>query len=297
VRSRLLLLTVPVAVATLAGFSACTNRGPGPYRPLLPPQAAGPVGAGQSGNVGRVLYLRDCAWCHGASAEGTPRAPELRSGTAGPADVDFVLRTRRMPLRRPDDPMRRGAATTVYSAAERRAIVDYLRTLGQAGPDIPRLAAPPPLARGAELYLANCAACHSATGIGGTLSAAREGSGAPETSAPALTSSSAIEVAEAVRIGPGTMPVFGPQSLSPDDVDAIAAYVQYLRKPDDPGGLATGHIGPVSEGAVGWIIGLGGLLAVCRRIGTRTGEEGGGAQPDETDPAADSRPTDADVNP
>lgn len=264
------------ALVLLAVGAACTNHDPGPYRAAVPP-----LPAAQAGGAGRVLYLRDCAWCHGASAEGTPRAPDLRSDTKGPADVDFVLRTRRMPLRRPEDPMRRGVATTVYSARERRSIVDYLATLGQSGPPIPPLAAnPPPLAHGAELYLANCAACHSATGIGGTLSAAQRGAGAPsqppETFAPPVTSSSRIEVAEAIRVGPGTMPVFGPKTLSAEDVDAIAAYVQYLRRPADPGGIAAGHIGPVSEGAVGWLIGLGLLLAVSRWIGSRTGEEAGG---------------------
>jgi ubiquinol-cytochrome c reductase cytochrome c subunit len=236
--------------------------------------------AGGTGGVGRVLYLRDCAWCHGASGEGTALAPDLRSDTKGQAAVDFVLRTRRMPLRRPEDPMRRGSAPTVYPAAERQALVDYVGTFQPAGPPIPELGpAPTALAHGAELYLANCAACHSATGIGGTLSAAQRGAGAPsqppETFAPPLTSSSRIEVAEAIRVGPGTMPVFGPKTLSADDVDAIAAYVQYLRDPSDPGGIAAGHIGPVSEGAVGWLIGLGLLLGVCRWIGTRTGEEGG----------------------
>jgi ubiquinol-cytochrome c reductase cytochrome c subunit len=262
---------------TAAG-AACVNRPPGPYHPAVPAVPANEA-AGPSGDAGRVLYLRDCAWCHGASAEGTPRAPDLKADTRGPADVDFVLRTRRMPLRKPDDPMRRGAATTVYSDGDRRAIVSYLAGLGQAGPAIPTLAAnPPPLAHGAELYLANCAACHSSTGIGGTLSAAQRSStglaaAATETFAPPVTSSSPIEVAEAIRVGPGTMPVFGPKTLSAADVASIAAYVQYLRRPSDPGGFAVGHIGPVSEGAVGWLIGLGLLIGVSRWIGTRTGEE------------------------
>jgi ubiquinol-cytochrome c reductase cytochrome c subunit len=285
-----------VRAATSAAFAglflcagaACTNRPPGPYHAAVPP---GPTAeaAVPSADVGRVLFLRDCAWCHGASIEGTPRGPDLRSDTKGPADVDFVLRTRRMPLRRPDDPMRRGSATTKYSDADRRAIVAYLATLGQQGPPIPKVAKPPGLAHGAELYLANCAACHSATGIGGTLSAAQKdpgaASGPPETFAPPVTSSNGIEVAEAIRVGPGTMPVFGPETLSDDDVGAIAAYVEYLGHPADPGGLAAGHIGPVSEGAVGWIIGLGMLLAVCRWIGTRTGEEPAGEAPAADAPA------------
>jgi ubiquinol-cytochrome c reductase cytochrome c subunit len=265
----------------LAGVGvACTNRDPGPYHAAVPPLPAETqaAGAGGAADRGRVLYLRDCAWCHGASAEGTPRAPDLKSDTRGPADVDFVLRTRRMPLRRPDEPMRRGAATTEYSAADRQAIVAFLAGLYPDGPPVPRLAPhPPPLARGAELYLANCAACHSSTGIGGTLSAAQRSDTAavapPETFAPPVTASSAIEVAEAIRVGPGTMPVFSPKTLSDSEVDAIAAYVQYLRNPSDPGGLAAGHIGPVSEGAVGWLVGLGLLLGVSRWIGTRTGEE------------------------
>jgi ubiquinol-cytochrome c reductase cytochrome c subunit len=263
------------ALAAVVAVGACTTE-PGPYHPSVPPQAA-TAAATPNGDVGRVLYLRDCAWCHGGSAEGTPRAPDLRQAPRGSADVDFVLRTRRMPLRKPEAPMRRGAATTVYSAADRAAIVGYLRTLTGAGPDIPVVAARPPagLAHGAELYLANCAACHSSTGIGGTLSATPKGAeaGAPESFVPPVTSSSRTEVAEAIRVGPGTMPVFGNDTFSDDDVAAVAAYVQYLRRPSDPGGLATGHIGPVSEGAVGWIIGLGLLLAVSRWIGTRTGEE------------------------
>jgi ubiquinol-cytochrome c reductase cytochrome c subunit len=283
-------VAVPVIGAVLA-MAACTTT-PGPYRPSLPPQAAPPA-ATPNGDVGQGLYLRDCAWCHGASAEGTPRAPDLRGPPRGPADVDFVLRTRRMPLRVPEDPMRRGAATTVYSAADRAAIVSYLRTLGRTGPDVPALPAKPAggPARGAELYLANCAACHGATGIGGTLSAAQKvgtPAGARETFVPEVTKSSRIEVAEAIRVGPGTMPVFGPDTFSDDDVAAVADYVQYLRHPSDPGGLATGHIGPVSEGAIGWIIGLGLLLAVSRWIGTRTGEEPppvGPNEPDEADAA------------
>ena len=266
-----------LAIPLLVAAAACVNRAPGPYHAAVPPPPESLAGA-PIVERGRFFYQRDCAWCHGASAEGTPTAPDLVSGTKGPAAVDFVLRTRRMPLRRPEDPMRRGTATAEYAAADREAIVAYLATFDAAGPPVPSPAAnKAPLFRGAELYLANCAACHSSTGIGGTLSAAQRAdapaAAPPEAYAPPVTGSSAVEVAEAIRVGPGTMPVFGPKTLSADEVDAIADYVQYLRQPADPGGLAGGHIGPVSEGAAGWLIGLGLLLAVARWIGTRTGEE------------------------
>src|SRR5207253_1211397 len=100
------LLSAPVLAAALVA-AACTTE-PGPYHPSVPPEAASPAAA-PAGDVGRVLYQRDCAWCHGGSAEGTPRAPDLRSAPRGSADVDFVIRTRRMPLRKPDDPVRRPA--------------------------------------------------------------------------------------------------------------------------------------------------------------------------------------------
>jgi ubiquinol-cytochrome c reductase cytochrome c subunit len=273
VRASALVIAVPLVVVGVG----CINRDPGPYHAAVPPPPE-PLAGAPPVERGRFLYLRDCAWCHGASAEGTPKAPDLVSGTRGPAAVDFVLRSGRMPLRRPEDPMRRGVATIGYGAADRQAIVAFVGTLDPAGPPVPQLAEQPPsLSHGTELYLANCAACHSSTGIGGTLSAAQRADtppGAPpETFAPPVTASSAVEVAEAIRVGPGTMPVFGPKTLSASDVDAIATYVQYLRQPSDPGGIAAGHIGPVSEGAIGWLIGLGLLLGVSRWIGTRTGEE------------------------
>ena len=39
----------------------------------------------------------------------------------------------------------------------------------------------------------------------------------------------------AVRSGPGQMPAFGPSLFSDKEVSEIAAYVQYLHRPDDRG--------------------------------------------------------------
>jgi ubiquinol-cytochrome c reductase cytochrome c subunit len=49
----------------------------------------------------------------------------------------------------------------------------------------------------------------------------------------------------------------------------VAAYVEYLHRPDDRGGLGLGHLGPIPEGFVGWVVGMGALLLAARLIGTR----------------------------
>jgi ubiquinol-cytochrome c reductase cytochrome c subunit len=66
--------------------------------------------------------------------------------------------------------------------------------------------------------------------------------------------------------------VFGEGVFTDEEVDAIVRYVVYLQNPDDRGGLAIGRIGPVAEGAVGWIVGLGAMVVLVRWIGTKTGE-------------------------
>lgn len=249
-------------------FAACGYaRGPAPDRAALPPPPR------DAPNLGRLLYQRDCAWCHGDRGEGTGRAPDLVKGTNGPALTDFVLRTRRMPLPDPNVAMRYGIANVRYSEREIAAIESYVERFGAKGPKVehPR-PAQADLPRGADLYLENCAACHSTTGIGGAITPGRTTKAfqaAAGVVAPSLHRSDAIEVAEAIRTGPGAMPVFGKGTLSERDVDSIVRYVLYLRRPDDRGGAATGRIGPVAEGAVGWIVGLGALLVFSRFIGSK----------------------------
>ena len=73
-------------------------------------------------------------------------------------------------------------------------------------------------------------------------------------------------------VGPGSMPVFGADVFSREEVDSIVRYVVDLQDARDPGGAPMGHIGPVAEGAVG-IVGLAALVLLVRWIGTRAGEE------------------------
>jgi ubiquinol-cytochrome c reductase cytochrome c subunit len=117
------------------------------------------------------------------------------------------------------------------------------------------------LAQGGELYRANCQACHSASGSGGALSYGR--------AAPRLSDATPTQVGAAVWVGPGQMPVFGPETISDEELNDVAAYVEYLRSPEDPGGLPIGRTGPIPEGFVAWLIGMVALLALVAWIGTR----------------------------
>jgi ubiquinol-cytochrome c reductase cytochrome c subunit len=78
------------------------------------------------------------------------------------------------------------------------------------------------------------------------------------------------QVAEAVRVGPGTMPRFGEASLDQSQLNSLVRYVVYLRKPIDRGGSGLDHVGPLIEGFVGLGIGLGLIVVITRYIGTRT---------------------------
>jgi ubiquinol-cytochrome c reductase cytochrome c subunit len=239
------------AIAVGAIAVACSIGTQGPYRPSL--------ASDSTSEDGRVLFQRDCAWCHASDGSGTATSPEIV--TDGAAASDFMLTTGRMPLDHPDDRMRR--TETDYTIEEIDAIVAYVAELGD-GPDIPEVAtAEADIAMGAELYALNCAACHSTTGIGGALTSGQE--------APSLHLATPTQTAEAMITGPGEMPVFGPDTFDPGEVDAVVAYVEYLQDPEDRGGSDLGGLGPWSEGLVAWVVGLGAVLIVVRIIGERAG--------------------------
>jgi ubiquinol-cytochrome c reductase cytochrome c subunit len=186
--------------------------------------------------------------------------------------ADFWLSTGRMPIATAfDDPPRRPPA---YDRRQIDLLVDYVASLG-VGPAVPQVdPAAGSLAEGADLYEENCAACHSTTAVGGALTPGEEGTAAPVSDivAPALFDVDATEITEAMLTGPGTMPVFDQETFNETQRNSIVRYVLYLQHPEDRGGADIGRIGPVAEGAVGWIIGLGVLLVVVRWIGTRIGE-------------------------
>ncbi|MGI9022709.1 MAG: cytochrome bc1 complex diheme cytochrome c subunit [Acidimicrobiales bacterium] len=227
------------------------------------PQPAPPSPMAQIAE-GRDLYNESCTSCHGPRGEGSTLsggrvAPALVG--VGEAAVDFYLSTGRMPLANTNDPqaVRKPPA---YDPQQIASIVAYVSTFGPGGPPIPRLdLEKASLSRGGELYLLNCAACHNAAAVGGALS---YGAFAPD-----LFKSTATEIAGAPRVGPGNMPVFGRDTLSDEELNDIVRYVMYLQHPEDAGGNPLGHLGPVTEGLVGLLFGLGTLMAFVAWLGTR----------------------------
>jgi len=209
--------------------------------------------------AGRQLYLVACTTCHGTEGEGVEeRGPSLIG--VGAASADFYLSTGRMPLDRPGIQAER--KRVAYNDVQIRQLVAFVASLGPGLP-IPRIDYEHgDLAEGNRLYANNCAPCHSSAGAGGALGHA--------VYAPPLNRATPVQVAEAVRIGPGAMPVFGQDALDDEQLASIVRYVEYLRHPDDRGGLGLGHLGPIPEGFVAWVFGLGAMLVAVRWIGTKT---------------------------
>jgi ubiquinol-cytochrome c reductase cytochrome c subunit len=239
------------AVAFVVGFRV--GPGTATEAPLPSPAAAS--------SSTSPLFLQDCAPCHGADARGTELAPDLRG--AGAALVDYELSTGRMPLPISDPHRTPERSKPRYSAATRRALVEYVTALaGGGGPAIPDVdVARGDLAHGGSLYRLNCAACHSWAGTGGAL---------VDRSAPSIRNATDVEIAEAVRSGPGEMPAFGTDAFTQHQLDSLVRYASYLRNPTDQGGVSLWHLGPLVEGAVAVFVGLGLLLLAVRWIGTRT---------------------------
>jgi ubiquinol-cytochrome c reductase cytochrome c subunit len=242
-----------------------------------PAFAAAPPGQVQRGEH---LYGQYCVACHGASGSGIYKPRQIGGGPArsqtqrpglgpslrgvGAEAADFYLRTGYMPLEHVGLQPRRSRVQ--LSDSEIRALVAYVASLG-SGPPVPT---PHPergtLGRGMHLFQDNCAGCHQIVAQGGYLTGAV---------APPLVQATTTQIAEAVRIGPNVMPRFSRRQISDADLDSIVAYVQYAKHPDDRGGWAIGHVGPVPEGLVTWFIAAVALLAVCIVIGKRLRREAG----------------------
>ena len=257
------LLVLTALMALMAGIAQGSAEVRAPRATL--PAAAEPI----SQAAARDLYLQACASCHGADGGGSARGPTLIG--VGPAAVDFMLTTGRMPFAgQPREQAKR--KPVAFTEDQIVGLVEYVVGLSgevPVGPPIPSVQTDAELlARGHELFIGNCAPCHGATGQGGAV-----GGGAL---APPLGQATSVQVVEAMLVGPGQMPIF---HLPEQDLDAVATYVDYLQTAPDPGGFSIGGIGPVPEGFVGWVLGAGLLLVTVYLIGrdwhrSGIGEEG-----------------------
>jgi ubiquinol-cytochrome c reductase cytochrome c subunit len=248
------------ALVVIAAFGWLVTSGPLAAGGLSTGPNVAAVGPGGqvSGPPGKVIYDSSCAACHGMQGEGTSNGPALT--VSGAAAADFMLRTGRMPLSAPGQPVTRGRPA--FSDADIQALVAYVASLGN-GPPIPGVQVndSSDLAAGRAAYIANCAACHGAGGSGDSV-----GGGFV---APPLLDTAPTQVGEAIRIGPGVMPVFDPNQISDKDLSSIAAYLASLRERSSPGGISVGGVGPVAEGYVAWLIYLTAFLLVVRWIERR----------------------------
>jgi ubiquinol-cytochrome c reductase cytochrome c subunit len=224
---------------------------------------------------GEHLYGQYCLSCHGANAGGRMNQTSTSTGGGpgraqgqqngigpslqgvGALAADFYLRTGYMPLRRIGLQPRR--EPLFLSDHQIRALVAYIASFG--GPPIPK---PKPalgsVSQGLALFTEHCAGCHQVVAQGGVVTGALP---------PALVDATALQIAEAVRIGPYVMPKFSQRDLTDRQLDSIVRYVEFTKNPARPGGWGLGYLGPVPEGLVTWFIAIPGLIVLCLLLGRR----------------------------
>ena len=182
-------------------------------------------------------------------------------GTGGAATY-FQVATGRMPAVGQNSDERRHHVR--YTQAQIDALVAYVQSIG-GGPAVPNgdLRSMKSLGEGGELFRLNCASCHGAAGKGAPLSAGKV--------APGLTDATDKEIWTALLSGPENMPVFGDNQLTPEQKRDLIGYIQSLKASKDPGGQGLDRIGPVSEGLVIWVAGIGAIVLIILWIGRKAG--------------------------
>ena len=222
----------------------------------------------QSVEEGKQLFLANCASCHGQNAEG--RATGHGDKIAGPAlagvgaaAVDFQVGTGRMPLSGPM--VQAPGGEPKFSQAQIDSLGAYIESLAP-GPEVPSDEAVDPTkgdpARGGALFRVNCAMCHNSAGAGGALTRGKY--------APAIGDVTSRHIYEAMVSGPQSMPVFNDANLTPESKRDIIAFLHTIDEQENPGGMALGSLGPVSEGLFAWVFGLGILVGAAVWLGSKS---------------------------
>jgi ubiquinol-cytochrome c reductase cytochrome c subunit len=255
------LLITPAGAAPHTQLSTPSNYGQPPGVPGSPISFHIPPASYIA--PGHTLFEQNCSSCHGTDATGTSVAPDLQGLGAG--TIDFWVGTGRMPLADPSEAAVQKPPK--FTPTEILQIVAFVNSLYPASADniqIPSVnLSMTDLASGTGLFVLNCAACHTITGAGDAI--------AGNNYAPSLHTATPTQIVEALRSGPGNMPRFGPGTLSDEQVADIVAYVTGpIQKPNNHGGVGLGGIGPVAEGFIALLLGVGGLMLVAYWLGDRT---------------------------
>jgi len=159
--------------------------------------------------MGQRLFLNSCAQCHGSDAGGSKGFPNLTDGDwlygGSPENIKTTLINGR------------NGVMPAYGHLESAQIVDlanYVRSLSGLPADDAKVA------RGAELFKANCVACHGADGKGNIAL------GAPNlTDKTWLYGGSEATIVETLTKGRMAMMPSQDKVLSPEKIHLLTAYV------------------------------------------------------------------------
>jgi quinol---cytochrome-c reductase cytochrome c subunit len=244
------------------------------YAAFAPAQAGAAKSDEALVDEGRKLFLVGCSFCHGQNGEGVLQQDGNQLGPSlagvGSAAVDFQVGTGRMPL--VQHGAQNPAKPQTYTQDEIDALAAYVASLAP-GPAVPDPSdysmaglsdedREEAVARGGQIFLTNCTACHNFAGKGGAMP---RGGYAPD-----LSDTSQRHIYEAMLTGPGQMDNFSNGNLSPEEKRDVIAYLYSLREQPQYGGFGLGGMGPVSEGLFAWLVGIGGLVGFAIWIAAHT---------------------------
>jgi ubiquinol-cytochrome c reductase cytochrome c subunit len=244
------------------------------YAAFAPAQAGSAKSDEELVAEGRQLFLVGCSFCHGQNGEGVLSQDGNQIGPSlagvGAAAVDFQVGTGRMPAAQPG--AQNPTKPQVYTQDEIDALAAFVASLapGPAVPDpsdysmagLSEEERQDAVARGGQIFLTNCTACHNFAGKGGAMP--RGGY------APNLSNTTARHIYEAMLTGPGQMDNFSNGNLSPEEKRDVIAYLYSLREQPQYGGFDLGGMGPVSEGLFAWLVGIGALVGFATWIAAHT---------------------------
>ncbi|GAA4996195.1 hypothetical protein GCM10025734_27660 [Kitasatospora paranensis] len=158
------------------------------------------------------------------------------------------------------------AKKVIYSQAQIDQLAAFVASLGPGpvAPDAKQYTSTDPndVSAGGQLFRTNCAQCHNFAGKGGALTQGKY--------APSLEGTSAKHIYEAMQTGPQNMPSFPDTTMPEEQKKQIVAFVRHTNDEPNPGGLALGSLGPVTEGLFGWIFALGALIVTAIWVAAHT---------------------------